>query len=41
MRAQFLHPVEAYSLPNVTIQVIPYSADAHPALDSTFNILDV
>jgi len=25
---------------NVTIQIVPYSAGAHPALDSTFNILE-
>ena len=27
-------------LPNVTVQIIPYSVGAHPALDSTFNILE-
>jgi len=26
--------------PNVTIQIIPYSVGAHPAMDSTFNILE-
>jgi hypothetical protein len=26
--------------PNVTVQIIPYSVGAHPALDSNFNILE-
>ena len=28
------------NLPNVTVQVIPYAAGAHPAMDSTFSMLD-
>ncbi len=40
MRAQLNLVVEAMQLPNVTVQVIPYSAGPHPALDSTFNILE-
>ncbi len=32
--------IEAAQLSNVTIQVIPYSAGAHPAMDSLFEILD-
>jgi hypothetical protein len=32
--------LEVARLPNVTVQVVPYSAGAHPALDSTFNILE-
>ena len=32
--------VEAANLPNVTMQVIPYAAGAHPAMDSTFSMLD-
>lgn len=28
-------------LPNVTLQVLPYSAGAHPALDSTFIVLEM
>jgi Domain of unknown function (DUF5753)/Helix-turn-helix domain len=40
MRAQLRRLAEAARFPTVRIQVIPYSAGAHPALDSTFNILD-
>ena len=40
MRAQLQRLAEAAKFPTVRIQVIPYSAGAHPALDSTFNILD-
>lgn len=40
MRAQLGLVVEKMRLPNVTVQVIPYSVGAHPALDSTFNILE-
>lgn len=40
MRAQLDHLVEAAGLYGVTIQVIPYSTGAHPALESTFSILD-
>jgi len=40
MEAQLEHLVEVSRLPNVTLQVISYSAGAHPAMDSTFNILE-
>ena len=40
MKDQLKHVVDAAALPNVRIQVIPYSAGAHPALESTFYILD-
>jgi hypothetical protein len=40
MSAQLNRLVEAAALSNVTIQVIPYSAGAHPAAESTFSILD-
>ena len=40
MKAQLHHIVERSSLPNVTIQVIPYDAGAYPALDSSFTILE-
>jgi transcriptional regulator with XRE-family HTH domain len=39
MREQFRHLVKMSSLKNVSIQIIPYSIGAHPALDSNFNIL--
>ena len=40
MSAQLRHLAEMATLPNVRIRVIPYSAGAHPALESTFYILD-
>jgi transcriptional regulator with XRE-family HTH domain len=40
MRDQLERLVEASALPNVTIQVIPYEAGAHTALDSTFILLE-
>ena len=40
MRAQLNWLIQASNRPNVTTQVIPYTAGAHPAMDSTFNILD-
>jgi transcriptional regulator with XRE-family HTH domain len=40
MAVQLNHLIELTNLSNVTLQVIPYSAGAHPALDSTFNILE-
>ena len=40
MEAQLWHLVELSQLPNVTLQVIPFSAGAHPAMDSTFIILE-
>jgi len=40
MQRQLELVVERMQLPNVTVQVIPYSVGAHPALDSTFNILE-
>jgi transcriptional regulator with XRE-family HTH domain len=41
MRAQLEKITDAAALmPNVTVQIIPYEAGAHPALDSTFTILD-
>lgn len=41
MKAQLDHLVEKSSLPNVTIQIIPYDSGAHPALDSSFTILEL
>jgi transcriptional regulator with XRE-family HTH domain len=40
MAAQLQHLIESANMPNVTLQVIPYSAGAHPAMDNQFNILD-
>jgi hypothetical protein len=40
MGTQLDHLVEMAMRPNVMLQVIPYKAGAHPAMDSTFNILD-
>jgi transcriptional regulator with XRE-family HTH domain len=40
MRAQLDRLVEVSKQPSVTMQVIPYSVGAHPAMDSTFNILE-
>jgi transcriptional regulator with XRE-family HTH domain len=40
MRAQLERVIEASALPHVTLQVIPYKAGAHPALNSTFVVLD-
>jgi transcriptional regulator with XRE-family HTH domain len=40
MRDQLQRMVEAAQLPNVTIQIIPFSAGAHPAMESSFDILE-
>jgi hypothetical protein len=40
MSAQLDRLIEAAELPNVTVQVIAYSAGAHPAMDSSFSMLD-
>ena len=40
MGAQLDRLMELSGQPNVTVQVIPYSVGAHPAMDSTFNILE-
>jgi transcriptional regulator with XRE-family HTH domain len=40
MASQIDRLIEASAQPNVTVQVIPFSAGAHPALDSTFILLD-
>jgi transcriptional regulator with XRE-family HTH domain len=40
METQLRHLTELSKLPNVTLQVIPFSAGAHPAMDSTFNVLE-
>jgi transcriptional regulator with XRE-family HTH domain len=40
MARQLRRVVEEMERPNVTVQVIPYSVGAHPALDSNFNVLE-
>jgi len=40
MRDQLRRMVDAAQMPNVTIQVIPFSAGAHPAMESSFDILE-
>jgi hypothetical protein len=39
MRAQLERLVEATKLPNVTLQVLPFAAGAHPAMVGAFSIL--
>jgi len=39
MGAQLNRLAELTTLPNVTVQVIPFRTGAHPAMDSTFNLL--
>jgi transcriptional regulator with XRE-family HTH domain len=41
MRRQLERLIEACDLPNVTIQIVPFSAGAHPALESNFKILEL
>jgi len=40
MGAQIGRVIEACELPNVTVRVLPFAAGAHPALDSTFILLE-
>ena len=40
MREQLRHIIEMSTLPNVTLQVIPFDAGAHPAMDTSFTILE-
>jgi transcriptional regulator with XRE-family HTH domain len=41
MEAQLDRLVAAAGLPNVTLQVIPFTVGAHPGLESNFNILEL
>jgi transcriptional regulator with XRE-family HTH domain len=41
MEAQLERLIEAARLPNVTLQLIPFSVGAHPGLESNFNILEL
>jgi transcriptional regulator with XRE-family HTH domain len=40
MSAQIGRMIDACEMPNVTVRVLPFAAGAHPALDSTFILLD-
>lgn len=40
MESQLKHLIKVMEIHDVTIQVIPFSAGAHPAMDSTFTILE-
>ena len=40
MHDQLVRLIEAAKLPNVTLQVLPFAAGAHAAMDGTFAILD-
>lgn len=39
MRAQHRHIVELAELPNVTVQVLPFSAGQHSSMTSAFTML--
>jgi hypothetical protein len=41
MGVQLERLTEVARLPNVTIQVIPFTLGAHPAVESNFNILEM
>ncbi len=41
MAAQLEHLIEAARMPNVTVQVIPFTLGAHPGVESNFNILEM
>ena len=40
MAEQLAHIIQAAERENITVRVLPYSAGAHPALDSTFTLLE-
>jgi hypothetical protein len=39
MRAQFRHLIDVAELPNVTLQVVPFSSGAHPGESGSFTVL--
>jgi len=41
MRDQLRQLAEVAEMPNVTIQIVPFSIGAHPAMESSFDILDL
>lgn len=40
MRAQLVHLIKVANEPNVTLQVIPYSAGSHPGMPGSFVLMD-
>ncbi|WP_156756397.1 helix-turn-helix domain-containing protein [Actinokineospora pegani] len=40
MRAQLQHVIDAAKAPNVTVQVIPFDAGAHPGMSGQFSLMD-
>ena len=40
MREQLSNIIEIAALPNVTMQIVPFEAGAHPGLDNTFTLLE-
>jgi transcriptional regulator with XRE-family HTH domain len=40
MRAQLLHIADVSKLPNVTLQVLPFTAGAHAAMDGSFTLVE-
>jgi transcriptional regulator with XRE-family HTH domain len=40
MRRQLDHLIQVTEWPNISVQIIPYSVGAHPALESNFTILE-
>lgn len=40
MQAQLARIIEVSEMPNITIQVVPYEAGAHPGLNNTFSLLE-
>jgi hypothetical protein len=41
MRDQLQQMAEVAKMPNVTVQIVPFSVGAHPAMESSFDILDL
>src|SRR5260370_20240229 len=39
MRDQLAHIADVFALPNVTVQVLPYAAGAHPAMLGSFTLM--
>lgn len=40
MHEQLVKLIEATEMPNVTLQVLPFAAGAHPAMDSAFSLVE-